>query len=83
MDNDDKPILWYFADPMCSWCWGFSPVISEIKKSYHHHGKEAPLYFWRDQHGHEVDLVVDKGNNLFCIEILKILTTIKLENLFG
>ena len=33
MDNEDKPILWYFADPMCSWCWGFSPVISEIKKN--------------------------------------------------
>lgn len=27
-------ILWYVADPMCSWCWGFSPVISEIKKKY-------------------------------------------------
>lgn len=34
IENDDKPILWYFADPMCSWCWGFSPVISEIKKNY-------------------------------------------------
>jgi putative protein-disulfide isomerase len=33
MDNN-KPILWYFADPMCSWCWGFSPVISEVKKNY-------------------------------------------------
>jgi putative protein-disulfide isomerase len=22
--------LLYFADPMCSWCWGFSPVIREI-----------------------------------------------------
>jgi putative protein-disulfide isomerase len=22
--------LFYFADPMCSWCWGFSPVIREI-----------------------------------------------------
>ena len=33
MDNN-KPILWYFADPMCSWCWGFSPVISQIKKNY-------------------------------------------------
>ena len=32
--HSDKPILWYFADPMCSWCWGFSPVISEIKKNY-------------------------------------------------
>jgi len=27
-------ILWYFADPMCSWCWGFSPAISVIKASY-------------------------------------------------
>lgn len=27
-------ILWYFADPMCSWCWGFTPVISAIKASY-------------------------------------------------
>ena len=25
------PILWYFADPMCSWCWGFSPVIERLK----------------------------------------------------
>ena len=22
--------LLYFADPMCSWCWGFSPVIAAI-----------------------------------------------------
>jgi putative protein-disulfide isomerase len=21
----------YFADPMCSWCWGFSPVIAAIQ----------------------------------------------------
>ncbi len=27
-------ILWYFADPMCSWCWGFAPVISAIEDSY-------------------------------------------------
>jgi putative protein-disulfide isomerase len=26
--------LWYFADPMCSWCWGFAPVISAIKETY-------------------------------------------------
>jgi putative protein-disulfide isomerase len=29
-----QPILWYFADPMCSWCWGFSPVISRIKETF-------------------------------------------------
>lgn len=26
--------LWYFADPMCSWCWGFTPVISAITEAY-------------------------------------------------
>ncbi|MCG6936157.1 MAG: DsbA family protein [Proteobacteria bacterium] len=29
-----QPILWYFADPMCSWCWGFTPVIEQIKQHY-------------------------------------------------
>ncbi len=28
------PILWYFADPMCSWCWGFSPVIEAVRAGY-------------------------------------------------
>jgi len=27
-------ILWYFADPMCSWCWGFAPVLGAIKENY-------------------------------------------------
>jgi putative protein-disulfide isomerase len=27
-------VLWYFADPMCSWCWGFAPVMSAIKEAY-------------------------------------------------
>jgi len=31
--SPDKFLL-YFADPMCSWCWGFTPVIDEIKKYY-------------------------------------------------
>jgi len=29
-----QPVLWYFADPMCSWCWGFTPVISAIKEQF-------------------------------------------------
>ena len=29
-----QAVLWYFADPMCSWCWGFSPVINAIKQDY-------------------------------------------------
>jgi len=27
-------ILWYFADPMCSWCWGFSPILEKIRSTY-------------------------------------------------
>ena len=34
MEDNSNPVLWYFADPMCSWCWGFSPVISKVKKMY-------------------------------------------------
>lgn len=29
--NPATPILWYFADPMCSWCWGFSPAIAALR----------------------------------------------------
>ena len=28
------PVLWYFADPMCAWCGGFSPVIEAIREQY-------------------------------------------------
>jgi putative protein-disulfide isomerase len=34
MMTDSTPVLWYFADPMCSWCWGFSPVIEAIREQY-------------------------------------------------
>ncbi len=26
----------YFADPMCSWCWGFAPSIRAIRDRYGH-----------------------------------------------
>ena len=26
-----KPILYYFHDPMCSWCWGFREVWTQIQ----------------------------------------------------
>jgi putative protein-disulfide isomerase len=34
-----EPILWYFADPMCSWCWGFSPVIESVRQDYRERAK--------------------------------------------
>ncbi|MFI4936233.1 MAG: DsbA family protein [Caulobacterales bacterium] len=24
----------YFSDPMCSWCWGFSPVVEMLRRRY-------------------------------------------------
>ncbi|MBI1197189.1 MAG: DsbA family protein [Phenylobacterium sp.] len=30
----DGPHLILFADPMCSWCYGFSPVVDEIRHAY-------------------------------------------------
>jgi putative protein-disulfide isomerase len=36
----DGPHLIYFADPMCSWCYGFSPVIEEIRKTF---GRALPV----------------------------------------
>ncbi len=37
----NPPILWYFADPMCSWCWGFSPVIETLRDAYRERMKIA------------------------------------------
>ncbi|MEW6332311.1 MAG: DsbA family protein [Pseudomonadota bacterium] len=34
MSATPQRILWYFADPMCSWCWGFAPVIAAIRERY-------------------------------------------------
>ncbi len=26
--------LYYFADPMCSWCYGFAPVMDKVRKAF-------------------------------------------------
>lgn len=36
----DGPHLIYFADPMCSWCYGFSPVIDQVRQAY---GRALPV----------------------------------------
>jgi putative protein-disulfide isomerase len=30
----DATHLIYFADPMCSWCWGFAPTIAAVRERY-------------------------------------------------
>ena len=29
-DSDKQTEIIYIADPMCSWCWGFAPVVDQI-----------------------------------------------------
>jgi putative protein-disulfide isomerase len=36
----DGPHLIYFTDPMCSWCYGFSTVVAEIRRSF---GRALPI----------------------------------------
>ena len=31
--GNDREII-YVGDPMCSWCWGFAPVLQRIKTGY-------------------------------------------------
>jgi hypothetical protein len=49
-------------------------VLAEYMKYYSNMGKEAPLFFWRDQHGHEVVLVIDQGTYLDFLEIKSSMT---------
>ena len=44
-------------------------VISEMVKTCMNAGIEPPLYYWRDSQGHEVDLMVEDGENLYPVEI--------------
>ena len=44
-------------------------VVSETAKAYLHHRRPAPLFFWRDRTGHEIDLVIDDAGRLFPVEI--------------
>jgi len=44
-------------------------VVTEILKAFANSGEAPPLYFWRDRTGHEVDLLVDTGNELIPVEI--------------
>jgi putative protein-disulfide isomerase len=31
----EKPILYYVYDPLCGWCYGFSPVMTKVHHEYY------------------------------------------------
>jgi putative protein-disulfide isomerase len=39
----NEKILWYIADPMCSWCWGFAPIVKAIRLNYSEDLKIEPV----------------------------------------
>jgi len=44
-------------------------VVSECFKAYTHQRQQPPLYYWRDQTGHEIDLIIEEGSHLYAVEI--------------
>ena len=46
-------------------------VVSEIMKSYCHHGKTPYMYYYRDRDQKEIDVILEQDGMLFPIEIKK------------
>lgn len=46
-------------------------VVSEIIKSYYNAGKTPDLYYYRDIDKKEIDLLIEKGDKLYPIEVKK------------
>ena len=44
-------------------------VVSEIVKSWWHNGREAPIFYYRDRDGREIDLVIHQDGQLCPVEI--------------
>jgi predicted AAA+ superfamily ATPase len=44
-------------------------VISELIKHQYNHDKKPNLFYWRDSQGHEIDCLIEKGEQLTPIEV--------------
>jgi hypothetical protein len=44
-------------------------AVSEILKYYYHRGQRPSLFFYRDNKGNEVDLVIEQGDELIAVEM--------------
>jgi hypothetical protein len=44
-------------------------VVAELMKRRFHDGVEPDIYFWRDSAGHELDILIDLGNQLIPVEV--------------
>jgi predicted AAA+ superfamily ATPase len=57
-------------------------VVAEVMKAHYHHRRQPALFFWRDQTGHEVDLLLEAGTDWYPVEI-KSGTTVAADMLAG
>ncbi len=46
-----------------------SLIISEMMKHYYNAGERTHLYFWRDNIGDEIDIIIEKGNKCIPVEL--------------
>ena len=44
-------------------------VASELIKAFAAMRRDAPLFFWRDATGHEIDILIDTGSRLIPVEV--------------
>jgi uncharacterized protein len=44
-------------------------ILSEMIKARYNKGKAGNLFFWRDNTGHEIDVLIESGNELYPVEI--------------
>jgi len=44
-------------------------VVAELTKLFAHNGERPRLFFWRDSHGTEVDVLIDLGRERMAVEI--------------
>jgi len=44
-------------------------VVAELLKARLHAGQRPGLYFWRDSNGHEVDVIIERGDRWVPVEI--------------
>jgi predicted AAA+ superfamily ATPase len=44
-------------------------IVSELIKNRYNQGKRSNLYYWRDNSGNEIDVIIDKDNMLLPVEI--------------
>ncbi len=51
-------------------------IVIEVMKSFWNRGASPPLYFYRDAHGTEVDLVIERGASLHLAEIKSSMTVV-------